>query len=60
MYKSEEKKRMLISQTKQQKNKCPRSDEVNEGLNSIALRRTSKRKKPRHIYYLEKKKIRNR
>jgi len=52
MSKPGEKKRMLMSQTKQQKNKCPRLDEVNEALNSIALRRTSKRKKPTHIYII--------
>jgi hypothetical protein len=42
---TEEKKWMLMSQNKQQKNKCPRSDEVNEVLNSITLRRTRKKKK---------------
>ncbi len=50
-------KRMLMSQNQQQKTKCLRSNEENETLSSIALRRTRKKKK-RHIY-LEKK-IRNR
>jgi hypothetical protein len=47
MYKPD-KKWMLMSQNKQQKTKCLRSDEENETLSSIAFRRTGKKKR-RHI-----------